>query len=363
MTRPSMNAQVSPALKDVLRDSFLIGAALNRAQIAGQDPAALEIVRRHFSAISPENVLKWDVVHPEPERFDFEPVDRYVALGQALGAFIVGHVLVWHQQTPAWVFEGAAGSPLDRNTLLARMRSHIQAVVGRYRGKVHGWDVVNEALEDDGAWRQSPWYDTLGEDYVARAFELAREADPDAQLYYNDYNLWKPAKRDAAVRLMASLRGRGIRVDGVGEQGHWLLDDPSAEMIEAMIVELEKLGLKTMITELDVDPLPRPEGLDGADVSKGVEFTKTLDPYADGLPDAVQKRLARRYADVFGVLVKHRGAVGRVTFWGVTDADTWLNDWPVRGRTNHPLLWNRQGRPTPAFDAVIEVARRASTVP
>jgi len=358
-----MNFGVSPALKDLFGDSFLIGGALNNAQIAGQDPTALEIVARHFNAISPENVLKWDAVHPEPAGYDFALADRYVALGQALGAFIVGHALVWHQQTPACVFEGEAGAVLDRDTLLARMRSHIRTVVGRYRGKIHGWDVVNEALEDDGTWRRSPWYATLGEEYVAQAFEFAREADPDAQLYYNDYNLWKPAKRDAAARLVTSLRGRGIRVDGVGEQGHWLLDDPPADAIEAMIVAFEKLGLKTMITELDVDPLPRPDGLEGADVSKRVEFKSTLNPYADGLPDAFQKQLAQRYADVFGVFMKHRGAVGRVTFWGVTDADTWLNDWPVPGRTNHPLLWDRDGRPKPSFDAVVETARRASAAP
>jgi len=358
-----MNPTVSPALKDLFGDSFLIGAALNNAQIAGQDSTALEILTRQFNAISPENALKWDAIHPEPARFDFALADRFVALGQVLGAFIVGHVLLWHQQTPDWVFEGKAGAAADRDTLLARMRSHIQTVVGRYRGKVHGWDVVNEALEDDGTWRQSPWYAMLGEEYVAHAFEFAHEADPDAQLYYNDYNLWKPAKREAAARLVTSLRSRGIRVDAVGEQGHWLLDDPPVDVIEAMIVTFEKLGLRTVITELDVDPLPRPEWLDGADVSKHIEFKSTLDPYADGFPDTIQRRLAERYADVFRVFVKHRRAVGRVTFWGVTDADTWLNDWPVRGRTNHPLLWDRHGQPKPAFDAVVETARRASAAP
>jgi len=358
-----MNLTVSPALKDLFGDSFLIGGALNNAQIAGEDPTAIEILKRHFNAISPENALKWDAIHPGPAHFDFTLADRYVALGQSLGAFIVGHVLLWHQQTPAWVFEGEAGEALDRDTLLARMRLHVQAVVGRYKGRIHGWDVVNEALEDDGTWRQSPWYVTLGEEYVAHAFEFACEADPDAQLYYNDYNLWKPAKRDAAARLVTSLRSRGVRVDGMGEQGHWLLDDPPAGVIEAMIARFGNLGLKTVITELDVDPLPRPEWLDGADVSKHVEFKSALDPYVGGLPDALQNRLAERYADVFRVFMKHRGTVGRVTFWGVTDADTWLNDWPVHGRTNHPLLWDRDGQPKPSFAAVVETARRASAAP
>jgi endo-1,4-beta-xylanase len=346
------------SLRDILKERFIIGAALNDAQIAGQDPAALEIVKRHFSTISPENVLKWDAVHPEPVRFEFAAADQYVALGAKHGLFVVGHVLVWHQQTPSWVFEAARGSTLDSKLLLARLRAHIKTVVGRYRGRVQAWDVVNEAFEDDGAWRKTPWYATLGEEYVWRAFEFAHEADPEAQLYYNDYNLWKKPKRQAAVRLVTSLRERGIRIDGIGEQGHWLLDGPPLEDIEAAVVDLAKVSRQVMITELDIDPLPRPEELIGADVSKRIELTPELDPYADGLPEDLQQRLARRYRDIFTVFARHR-ALSRVTFWGITDADTWLNNWPVQGRTNHPLLWDRQGRPKPAFDAVVEALRRA----
>jgi endo-1,4-beta-xylanase len=346
------------ALREIVKGRFLLGAALNDAQIGGQDPAALEIVRRHFSTISPENALKWDAVHPEPDRFEFAAADRYAALGAKLGLFVVGHVLVWHEQTPGWVFDGAPGARLHPGLLLSRMRAHIRTVVGRYRGRVHAWDVVNEAFEDDGTWRKTPWYATLGEEYVAKAFEFAHEADRGAQLYYNDYNLWKTAKREAAVRLVTSLRERGIRIDGIGEQGHWLLDGPAIEDIEAMIADLAKTGGQILVTELDIDPLPRPGGLIGADVSKRVELTPELDPYPGGLPEGLEQRLARRYADIFRVFVKHR-AVGRVTFWGVTDAGTWLNHWPVPGRANHPLLWDRQGRPKLAFDAVQEALRRA----
>jgi endo-1,4-beta-xylanase len=346
------------SLREILRERFLLGAALNDAQITGQDPSALELVRRHFSAISPENVLKWEAVHPQPDRFEFAAADQYVALGAKYGLFVVGHVLVWHQQTPSWVFEGARGTSLDPELLLSRLRAHIRTVVGRYRGRVGAWDVVNEAFEDDGTWRKTPWYATLGKEYVSRAFEFAHEADPDAQLYYTDYNLWKPAKREAAIRLVRSLSERGIRIDGIGEQGHWLLDDPGIEEIEVAIVDLAKAGRQIIITELDIDPLPRPEELVGADVSKRVELTPELDPYADGLPEDLQQRLAQRYRDIFSLFVKHR-AVSRVTFWGVTDADSWLNNWPVRGRTNYPLLWDRRGQPKPAFDAVVEALRRA----
>ena len=270
---------------------------------------------------------------------------------------MVGHALVWHEQTPGWVFEGAHGAALDPELLLSRLRTHIRTVVGRYRGRVHAWDVVNEAFEDDGTWRKTPWYTTLGGEFVAKAFEFAHEADPDAQLYYNDYNLWKMPKCRAAVRLVKSLGERGIRIDGVGEQAHWVLAGPGVEEIEPAVVELAKTGGQVMFTELDIDPLPRPEELIGADVSKRVERTAELDPYADGLPEGVQQRLAQRYGDVFDMFVKHR-AVSRVTFWNVTDADTWLNNWPVPGRTNHPLLWDRQGRPKAAFDAVVNALRR-----
>ena len=349
-----------PSLREILKDRFLIGAALSDAQIAGQDAAALEIVRCHFSSISPENALKWDAVHPEPERFEFAAADRYVSLGARQGLFVVGHVLVWHEQTPGWVFEGARGAALDPELLLSRMRAHIQTVVGRYRGRVQAWDVVNEAFEDDGSWRKTPWYKTLGEEFVAKAFEFAHEADPDAQLVYNDFNLWKKPKREAAIRLVRSLRKRGLRVDGIGEQAHWLLAGPSVQEIEPMMADIAKAGFEIMITELDVDPLPRPDDLVGADVSKRLDLTPALDPYKDGLPEAVEQRLARHYADVFSMFVRH-SAVSRVTFWNVTDADTWLNRWPVPGRTNHPLLWDRQGRPKPAFDAVVEALRRLST--
>ncbi len=339
-----------PALREIVKGRFLIGAALNDAQIAGQDPAALEIVQRQFNTISPENVLKWDAVHPGPDRFNFAPADQFVALGAKLGAFVVGHVLVWHQQTPAWVFEG------DVKQLLARLREHIGSVAARYRGRVHGWDVVNEAFEDDGTWRRSPWYEKLGEDFVVKAFEFVHEADPGAELYYNDYNLWKTPKREAALRLFTSLRQRGIRIDGIGEQGHWLLEGPPLEDIQAMLAGFRKAGAPLHITELDVDPLPRPEDLIGADVSKHIELTPALNPYPNGLPGSVQQRLAQHYAGIFRLFARYP-VVKRVTLWGVTDADTWLNDWPVPGRTNHPLLWDRQGRSKPAFDAVIQALR------
>jgi endo-1,4-beta-xylanase len=344
-----------PALKSLTPQGFRIGVALNRAQSDGKDPAALAIVTREFDSTTPENLLKWEKVHPGPDRYDFGPADRFVELGRSHGMFVVGHVLVWHQQTPTWVFTGEGGKKLDRATALARLRDHIATVVGRYKGRIGGWDVVNEALDEDGTLRRTPWLEAIGEDYVAKAFELAHEADPDAELYYNDYNLWKPAKRDAAIRLVRGLKAKGVRVDGIGEQGHWGLDDPPLAAIDEALAAIRASGTRPLVTELDMDVLPRDPDMWGADLAKKAKIRAATNVYPDGLPPAVQERLARRYADVFRLFLKHD--VGRVTFWGVTDASSWLHDFPIPGRVNYPLLWDRDGHEKPALAAVAEVLR------
>jgi endo-1,4-beta-xylanase len=344
-----------PALKSVAPKGLLIGAALNQRQSDGKDPAALALVTRHFNQVSPENLLKWEAVHPEPDRYSFEPADRFVELGRRHGMFVVGHVLLWHQQTPGWVFAGKDGGRLDRETALARLRSHIEAVAGRYKGRIGGWDVVNEALEEDGTLRKTPWLEAIGEDYVEKAFEYARAADPSAELYYNDYNLWKPAKLQAAIRLVQGLRAKGLRVDGLGEQAHWGIDDPPLAAIDEALGAMRSAGIEPLITELDMDVLPRDPDMWGADLSKKAKIKAATNVYPDGLPPAMQEKLARRYADVFALFLKHD--VGRVTFWGVTDATSWLHDFPIPGRVNYPLLWDREGREKPALAAVAEVLR------
>jgi endo-1,4-beta-xylanase len=352
--------QAPPALKDAFKDSFLIGAALNPAQFTERDARDAAIVKAQFDSISPENVLKWEMVHPEPGRYDFDLPDKYAAFGGENHMFIVGHALVWHHQTPKWVFEDAKGNPVDRETLLKRMREHIQAVVGRYKGRVHGWDVVNEALNDDGTLRQTAWLKIIGEEYIGKAFEFAHEADPKAELYYNDFSLENEAKRNGAIELIRKLRAQGVPVTGVGLQGHYKIDWPSVDQLDAAIAAFAKLGVKVMITELDVDVLPPATQYRGADISANVELQPKLNPYTSGLSDSVQQTLANRYNELFGVFLKHRGVLSRVTFWGVTDASSWLNNWPVRGRTSYPLLFDRDGRPKPAFYAVIKTARGAS---
>jgi endo-1,4-beta-xylanase len=344
-------------LKDAYKNIFRIGAAINQTQFNEQDARGGPIISAQFNTISPENVLKWESVHPRLDGYNFEQADRYVAFGEKNHMFIVGHCLVWHSQVPPWVFQDDKGAPLDRDGLLKRMREHIMTVAGRYKGRIHSWDVVNEALNDDGTLRQSPWMRIIGEDYIAKAFDYAHEADPQAELNYNDYSLENEAKRKGAVELIKKLKDRGVPITAVGLQGHDNLDWPTVEQQDATIAAFQALGVKVCISELDVDVLPTANRQPSADVSATAAGTATSNPYTAGLPDSVQQALAKRYAALFGVYLKHRDAVTRVTFWGVTDGDSWKNNFPVRGRTNYPLLFDRAGKPMPAFDAVMQAAR------
>lgn len=345
-----------PALKDVFKDKFYIGAALNRAQILGTDSVSSPLVTSQFNTITGENCMKWDSIHPQPDKYDFALADSFVALGERNKMFIIGHCMVWHAQVPQWVFEDSAGNALSRDSLLQRMRNHILTVMGRYKGRVHGWDVVNEALNEDGTLRQSKWLQIIGEDYIQKAFEYAKEADPSAELYYNDYNIEQPAKRQGAIKLLKDLQAKGVKIDGVGIQGHYHLDTPSLEDIDKSIDEYSKLGLKVMFTEFDINVLPRPENLSGADVSQKFEMTKESNPYPDSLPDSVQQVLAKRYADMFEIFLKYK-SVSRVTFWSITDKESWLNNWPINGRTNYPVLFDRDGKPKQAFYSVVETVK------
>lgn len=356
-------AQGRATLKDAYHDDFRIGVAINSPQITGQDSRGDAIIGAQFNSITPENVLKWEVVHPKPDVYDFSQSDQYVAFGEKHHMTIVGHVLVWHSQTPAWVFRDDKGNFLDREALLKRMRDHIATVVGRYKGRIQAWDVVNEAVNEDGAMRQSPWQKIIGDDYVEKAFQYAHDADPHAELIYNDYNLENPVKRKGALALVAKLIAEGIPVACVGLQGHDSLDWPSLENQGATISAFGKLGVKVAITELDIDLLPPATEHETADVSVHAEQDPKLNPYPKGLPEPVQQKLATRYADLFRVFLAHRDVVERVTFWGLSDGDSWRNDWPVLGRTSYPLLYDRNDQPKPAFYALLQAAASTPAKP
>ena len=341
------------SLKDVFKSDFMIGAALNRRQFSEEDVRALPIIKSQFNTISPENQLKWQSIHPQPDKYDFDGADRYVAFGEKYGMFVIGHTLVWHNQTPAWVFEDGKGNLVDRDTLMGRMRDHIRTVVGRYKGRIKGWDVVNEAVNADGTLRQSKWLKIIGEDYIAKAFQFAHEADPQAELYYNDYSLENEPKRNGAVQLIKKLKAQGVPITGVGLQGHNSLTWPSIQQQDATITAFAKLDVKVNITELDINVLPFVSEEEGPSIKLTDELQPKLNPYASGLPETVNEEQAIRFLELFGVYLRHRDVIDRITFWGVTDADSWLNNFPVRGRTNYPLLFDRKGNAKLSFDTLV----------
>lgn len=358
-TGAEQGAEAAPqSLKEAAEGDFYIGAALNYDQVYGREEPAVALIKKEFNTISPENMLKMGPIHPEPNVYNWEPADKYIAFGEENDMFTVGHALVWHSQAPDWIFVDQDGNTVGKDSLLQRMENHIATVAGRYKGKIDGWDVVNEALEDDGTLRQTKWLEIIGEEYLQKAFEFAKAADPEAELYYNDYSLWKPAKREATVQLVKNLQEKGIQVDGVGMQGHYGIDYPTLEDIEASINAFADLGVKVMITELDVDMLPNPSKRQGADIAMTFEPQEGYNPYADGLPDSVQQKLTQRYADLFNLFHKHRDKISRVTFWGVGDQHSWLNNWPMEGRTSYPLLFDRNLQPKPAYEAVMEAVSK-----
>lgn len=365
LATPVHAAQPGTSLKSAYRDDFLLGVAVNDDIVQGRDRASQALVERHFNAITAENVMKAEVLHPRPDHWDFRAADAFVRFGRKRKLFVVGHTLVWHNQTPEWFFQDAQGQPNSRDAQLERMRQYIEKVAGRYAGRVDGWDVVNEVIGDDGGYRDTAWVRAVGDGdlLVQQAFRYAQQYAPDAELYYNDFNTWRPEKRDGIVRMVKKLQAAGIRIDGIGMQGHWGLNYPAIADIEAAIDAYAALGLKVMITELDIDvlPLTREGQVIGTVMAHPQfqlpEFERYLDPYPDGLPADVQQRLADRYAELFRLFHRKRDVIARVSLWGVHDGLSWKNDYPVPNRRNYPLLFDRQHRPKPALDAVLSVPR------
>lgn len=343
-------------LREAFSGKFLIGAALNMEQIMGKDKNAAAILDQHMNSIVAENCMKSMYLQPEQGKFFFDEADAFVKFGEQRECFIVGHTLIWHSQAPEWFFVHEDGSDVSRDELIRRMKDHITTVVSRYKGRVHGWDVVNEAIVEDGSFRKSKFYEIIGEDFIKLAFQFAHEADPDAQLYYNDYSMDNEGRRKGVVEMVKKLRAEGVPIDGIGMQGHILMNHPSLAEYEKSIRAYADLGLQVMITELDLSVLPWPKGQVTANISETAEFKAEYNPYIDGLPDEMAARWSSRYLDFFNLLLKHNDMIHRVTFWGVHDGQSWKNDFPVRGRTDYPLAFDRAYNPKPVVRELIELA-------
>ena len=384
------------SLKDAFKEHFLVGTAVNRSMVTGgagfrrsaeQSAKDIALLKEQFNQISPENDLKWQSIHPREgvDGYDFAPADAFVNFGVSNKMYVVGHTLVWHSQTPNWVFAGTnppptnatsfaaantnaaptnqfgrgrfgggfggySGPRASREELLQRMREHIHTVVGRYKGKVKTWDVVNEAIADGGATnilRNSLWLQIIGPDFIVKAFQYAHEADPDAVLRYNDYGLENPAKRKKLITLIKSLQAQKVPVHAIGSQAH-LNVSIIFDTMDQSLTEIATLGLPIQITELDVNSAAGGQRGFGADIANNATTTQ------GGLVNDADKKLADAYAGIFRAFLKHRDSVKMVTFWGVNDA----NSWRAQGK---PLLFDGNGQPKPAFEAVIAEAKKAAS--
>lgn len=350
--QPITAQQPLPTLKETFKNDFLIGTVINTRQIEEKDTGSAQLLPKQFNAFTPENIMKAEEIHPTWGEYNFDIADKLISYAEKYESKVNGHTLIWHSQLPAFVRQMKAA-----DSVRAFFVSHINTVAGHFKGKIYSWDVVNEALEEDGSLRTSIFLEKLGEDYIVEAFRLAQKADPNAKLYYNDYNIEQPKKRAGAIAIIKKIQAAGVRIDGVGIQGHWRYNSVPLQYIEESIKAFAALGMEVMFTELDLDVLPNPWDENSAEISKTADGTAKMNPYANGLPDSVAQIQASAYADLFALFLKYKKHVTRITFWGAYDGQSWLNGWPIRGRTNYPLLFDRKYLPKPAFFSVIGVKK------
>ncbi|WP_088102732.1 endo-1,4-beta-xylanase [Halalkalibacter urbisdiaboli] len=329
------NSPTVPSLHSVYQDYFKIGAAVNSVTIDSQK----SLLAKHFNSITAENEMKFELLHPTEHQYTFERADEIAAFAKQNGMKMRGHTLVWHNQTPDWVFTNEAGAPASRELLLQRMEHHITTVMERYKEQIYSWDVVNEAISDDASefLRPSKWLDIIGEDFIAKAFEVAHKVDPNVSLFYNDYNESHPEKREKIYRLVKSLVEKEIPIHGVGLQAHWNLSRPTLEEIRAAIERYASLGLQIQITEMDVSVY------DWED--RRTDLTQPT--------EEMKERQEQLYEQIFQLFREYRDVISSVTFWGVADDYTWLDDFPVRGRKNWPFVFNEQHHAKGSFWKIV----------
>ncbi len=334
---------------------FPIGVATNGLLPGAYNPKELDLIRTHFNILTPSNCMKMYSIESRQGEINFRRADAFVSFAADNGMEVCGHCLIWAKdtRTPEWFFKDK-GEQLGRAQLLKRIKNYIEKVAGRYRGKIQMWDVVNEALADDKNFlRPSQYVEIIGEDFIAKAFEFAHAAAPDALLIYNDYGLYKFQKREKLRRLLTMLDEQGAPIDAVGIQGHFQLDKVPYDDLEKTIELVKSFGLEVMVAELDIDVVPRNKWW--AEKGKYREELAKTNPYPDSCPPELLERQAQQYGKLFALFSKHADSIGRITFWNVHDGRSWLNSFPWK-RTNYPLLFDRELGLKPAFDAVISAS-------
>ncbi|MGN8057440.1 endo-1,4-beta-xylanase [Pedobacter sp. 22163] len=332
----------SRGLKDFYKDYFSIGVAVGKRNLSGEEGA---LIKKHFNSITAENDMKMESMQPIEGKFNWREADSIISFAAQNNIKVRGHNLCWHEQAPSWFFTDKEGKEVSKIVLLQRLKAHIDAVVGRYKGKIYAWDVVNEAIDDDSTkyLRNSKWYQICGEDFIIKAFEYAHAADPDAKLYYNDYNTERPEKRERVYKLLKSLKDKDVPIDGVGLQAHWSIYEPSEKELVTAIERYSSLGLKIQFTELDLSIYPWEK-------NKRAKRANESDAYTAEL----ENQQVAKYKMVFNVFRKYKSVITNVTFWNISDRRTWLDGYPVPGRKNYPLLFDTQLKPKRAYWSVIK---------
>lgn len=329
-------------LKDYYRSFFPIGVAVTPRQL--EDSAQRQLILKHFNSVTPENAMKMGPIHPEENKYEWKDADAIVDFATKNGLKIRGHTLCWYNQAPKWMFYDKDGKLVSKTILLARLKDHIHEVVKRYKGKIYAWDVVNEAISDDPKefLRNSLWFQICGEDFIAKAFEYAHEADPKAILFYNDYNTEFPGKREKILRLIKKLLIAKVPIHAIGLQGHWSIAGPSGALLTESIQEYAKLGIKVQVTEMDISIYP----------DNSAESSEHTQP--TGLSKAIANEQMIKYGELFNVFRQSKAQITGVTFWNLSDRYSWLDNFPVRGRKNYPLLFDENLQPKEAYYKVIK---------
>lgn len=347
----------APSLYKAYEDCWYTGVSVNQWEAADDKNINWEQINKHFNWVVAENCMKCEVVHPEQNRYDFTLADQFVNQAKAAGKKVMGHNLIWHSQCAKW-FHYNDGNLVSADTLKARMKEHITTILNHFRGRVDAWDVCNECFEDDGSFRNSLFYQILGEEYIELAFKYAAEADSTIELYYNDYSMNKASKVEGCCKYFKTLLDKGVKVSAIILQGHIILEDGAEQIINQYDHSLkcvEALGIKSGFSELDLSMLPNPYGFSGANVSDKLAYRPEMDPYRDGLPAEKQAEFDQFWIDFYKMLLKHKGNIQRVGFWCLTDANSWKNDFPIRGRMDYATLFDRNTQPKSTIKKLVDL--------
>lgn len=338
-----VSADSGKGLKDYFKNYFPIGVAVAPKNLKGAEAA---LIRHEFNSITPENAMKMGPIHPKEDQYNWRDADSIVAFAVNNKLLVRGHNLCWHSQAPAWLFVDNEGKAVSKEVLLQRLKDHIYTVVKRYKGKIYAWDVVNEVISDnpDEYLRNSEWYKICGEDFIAKAFQYAHEADPEAILYYNDYNEISAVKREKIYKLVKGLKDAGVPIHGVGFQGHWAVNEPTKGQLDSTFSRFADLGLKIQVTELDISVYPK---------EHNARAKKPQDADASFSAEKENKQ-TEVYKNSFEIFYKYRQILAGITFWNISDKDSWLDNFPVKGRKDYPLLFDQNLKPKKVYGEVVK---------